>query len=234
MEFPCDPACLEDESLTVLFGPSLLVANVLEEGADERRIYLPKGTCWYDVNDHYRRYEGGNTITVAVTLDSIPMFLRGDAILVSSRDIHHSTKDQAKTLEVTVTTDGNSNFTLYDDDGHSEAFQQGKYAETCISVKRGSKTTIHFSTSGEYPLSWDHMELNVMSKDKGAFFVEIGGRRITQFLSIDDWKASQEGWTYDLSDRFVRIKFNRPEHHEFEVLVSFEKFDLVGMGLEAK
>ena len=231
MEFPDDPACLEDESLTFLFGPSLLVANVLEQGAKERSLYLPAGTFWYDVNDHYRRYEGGCAITIPVSLSTIPMFLRGGAILVSSRDIRHSTKDVAKTLEVTITPESDSSFTLYDDDGHTEAFQKGNYAETKITVESGERVKIHFSTTGDYPLSWNRLELRVMRKDKGAFFVEVDGLRISQFLSVDDWETNKEGWVYDLSDRFVRIKLDRPERRDFEILVSFEKFDLIGMGL---
>ena len=37
----------------------LLVANVVEKGAKTRKIYLPAGTTWYDMNDNLRAYAGG-------------------------------------------------------------------------------------------------------------------------------------------------------------------------------
>ena len=52
-----------------MFGPSVLVANVVEEGAVTRRIYLPRGTTWYDMNDHFKAYEGGQTIELPVDLE---------------------------------------------------------------------------------------------------------------------------------------------------------------------
>ena len=56
LEFPEDEACYTDENLTFMFGPSVLVANVVEKDAKTRRIYLPKGTTWYDMNDRFRAY----------------------------------------------------------------------------------------------------------------------------------------------------------------------------------
>ena len=61
LEFPEDKNCYTDEHLTFLFGSSVLVANVVEKGAKTREIYLPKGSVWYDMNDHFKAYEGGQT-----------------------------------------------------------------------------------------------------------------------------------------------------------------------------
>lgn len=55
-------------SFDFLFGKSLLVANVIEKDAASRRVYLPAGLRWYDMNDNYRCYEGGQTIEVPVTM----------------------------------------------------------------------------------------------------------------------------------------------------------------------
>ena len=56
LEFPDDRECYTDEHLTFMFGPSVLVANVLEKGAVEREVYLPSGTDWYYMNDNMKRY----------------------------------------------------------------------------------------------------------------------------------------------------------------------------------
>ena len=47
LEFPEDVNCYRDKNLTFMFGPALLVANVVERGATERTVYLPAGSKWY-------------------------------------------------------------------------------------------------------------------------------------------------------------------------------------------
>lgn len=58
-----------------MFGPDLLVAPVMEEGARERRVYLPAGCSWTDA---YTKtvYAGGQYVTVPAPLDIIPVFIR--------------------------------------------------------------------------------------------------------------------------------------------------------------
>ncbi len=63
-----------------LFGPDLLVAPVLHEGARSRKVYLPVGPRWTDAWTG-EGIEGGRWITVDAPLDRIPLFLRGDAKL---------------------------------------------------------------------------------------------------------------------------------------------------------
>lgn len=58
-----------------LYGPDILVAPIIYEGAMWRTVYLPKGTNWTDAHSG-KNYEGGQTITVEAPIDVIPVFLR--------------------------------------------------------------------------------------------------------------------------------------------------------------
>ena len=62
-----------------MFGSSLLVAPVVEEGMRQWPVYLPAGD-WYDfwTGAHY---SGGQEINYAVPKDRMPVFVRGGAIL---------------------------------------------------------------------------------------------------------------------------------------------------------
>lgn len=63
-----------------MFGPDLLVAPVLEEGAATRKVYLPAGAKWTNAwTDEV--YEGGKTVEVSAAIDVIPLFLRDGAKL---------------------------------------------------------------------------------------------------------------------------------------------------------
>jgi alpha-glucosidase (family GH31 glycosyl hydrolase) len=63
------------------YGPALWVAPVLEEGADAREVYLPRGD-WIDfwTGEHVR---GGRELTAAAPLDCIPVWVRSGSLLVT-------------------------------------------------------------------------------------------------------------------------------------------------------
>ena len=232
LEFPDDVNCYTDQNLTFMFGPALLVANVVEKGAAERTLYLPAGSKWYDMNDFMREYEGGRTITVPVTLDTIPMFLRGSAVLCTSEDVTHILSDTLRRLDLTIGAEGDSSFVFYDDDGRTQDFQKGVCAKTTISVKAGDRKTISFHKEGSWPGTVERLTLKVVSKEKGAYWVTVDGERIDRFLVRDNWEQAQSGWYYDLSDRTVWIKCPKPAKDDFDIVVSTEKFDLIGMADE--
>jgi alpha-D-xyloside xylohydrolase len=79
IDFSSDPVCetIDDE---FMFGPEILVAPVLYEGAHERDVYLPAGTHW-TAAESGTNYAGGQWITAAAPLDTIPVFLRADSSL---------------------------------------------------------------------------------------------------------------------------------------------------------
>jgi alpha-D-xyloside xylohydrolase len=78
-DFPRDEACasIDDE---FLFGPDLLVAPVLTEGARGREVYLPAGTRWTDAWSG-QSFEGGQHIVADAPLERIPLYLRANARL---------------------------------------------------------------------------------------------------------------------------------------------------------
>jgi len=78
-DFPKD-----EESWTVedqfMFGPDLLVAPVLYEGARNREVYLPAGATWRDAWTD-ETFDGGQWIATDAPLERIPFYLRGEARL---------------------------------------------------------------------------------------------------------------------------------------------------------
>jgi alpha-glucosidase len=233
MEFPDDEACYTDTNMTFMFGPSVLVANVVEKGAATRKLYLPAGTTWYDMNNQLCAYSGGQTIEIPVTLGSIPMFLRGSAVYFTTEDIHQASTDVAAQLDMLISAETDTQFVLYDDDGHSNNFEHGVYSRTTISVAAGSKTTISFHKEGSYADTVKKLTLRVLSKQKGALWVTVDGTTIPRFLVKENLDAAESGWYYNLSDRTVMIKCLKPSKDDFSIVVSCEKFDLIGMVLDS-
>ncbi len=75
-DFQGDETCyrIEDQ---FMFGPDILVAPVLFQGAVGRDVYLPAGTHWTDAWTG-ETFDGGEWLKASAPLERIPVFLRGD------------------------------------------------------------------------------------------------------------------------------------------------------------
>jgi alpha-D-xyloside xylohydrolase len=116
LDFGSDPqvANIGDE---YMFGPALLVAPVTEQGATSRSVYLPAGTDWYNFWTN-ERLHGGQRITVAAPIDTIPLFVRAGSILPMGSAVD-STIDKQAIEQVRVYPGAEGSFTLFNDDGQT-------------------------------------------------------------------------------------------------------------------
>jgi alpha-glucosidase len=105
MEFECDEYCY-DEDVNFMLGESLLVAPVVEEGADTKVVYLPDdGGRFYDFYSG-EVFEGGCTLEIDVDEKSIPLFVRSGAIIpVAENEIMNLTNDKVTDLTLIMAPD---------------------------------------------------------------------------------------------------------------------------------
>jgi alpha-D-xyloside xylohydrolase len=122
MDFPNDPhvADLGDE---YMFGPAFLVAPVTDQGVTERPVYLPEGADWYSFWTS-ERFHGGQTIQVNAPIDTLPLFVRAGAIVPFGGPVESTAQTQAL-AKVRVYPGADGDFTLYNDDGDTYAYEQG-------------------------------------------------------------------------------------------------------------
>jgi alpha-glucosidase len=124
LEYPEDMRTwdMDDE---FMWGSDLLIAPVLSETETVRDVYLPKGD-WYDFWTT-RRYEGGTDLHLPVTLEHIPIFVRGGAFVFREPVIQHTGQMPGQPLEVHVYPAPASDATLYEDDGDTQTYRQGNF-----------------------------------------------------------------------------------------------------------
>jgi alpha-glucosidase (family GH31 glycosyl hydrolase) len=79
VSYPDDPACAE-LSLQYMFGDSLLVAPVTEEGAEQIDVYLPHGR-WLPLFGGAEAVDGGRRISVRAPLSDTPVFVGPDSVI---------------------------------------------------------------------------------------------------------------------------------------------------------
>jgi alpha-glucosidase/alpha-D-xyloside xylohydrolase len=136
MDFPDDPkaADIPDE---YMYGPAFLVAPVTAQGATQRNVYLPAGCDWYNYWTN-ERITGGQTITAAAPIDTLPLFVRAGSIVPLGSDVESAEQPQ-KITQLRVYPGANAEFTLFSDDGSSYAYEKGA----------GSFTRLHWNQAAQ-------------------------------------------------------------------------------------
>lgn len=111
-----------------LWGRDLLVAPVVEKGAQSRRVYLPRGT-WFDWWTG-EKHAGPRWVDRSVDLATLPLYVRAGAIvpLDPLRQFTSQPVTDPTTLLIHPGADGL--FTLYDDDGQSLGYRDDADAKT--------------------------------------------------------------------------------------------------------
>ena len=218
-----------DESFLFTLGRDILVANVLDEGANKITVYLPEGSDWYDYNDNFKKYEGGQVVTIPVDISSIPMFIRSGAIIpMSGNRLSSMAMDKVRKLELLIAAGEDRSFVLYDDDGVSNDFKKGVFKKTEIKMTGDEIIKLNFKSEGSYKNSIETVKATVIKKEKSPYWVSINGEKLPHFLNRRKFEGAGEGWYYSQSTRSVEIKYRNPED-DYELTVSFEMFDLIGM-----
>jgi alpha-glucosidase (family GH31 glycosyl hydrolase) len=142
-----------------MFGPAILVAPVTDQGATSREVYLPAGTDWYNFWTN-ERVKGGQTVTVAAPIDSIPLFVRAGSIIPQGAPVENTHQLQP-IAHVRVYPGADGSFTLFSDDGTTYAYEKGA----------GSITRLHWDDAKQM---LTHEGAANWSEPDGAI-VEIAG-----------------------------------------------------------
>ena len=225
--FQEDVKCYE-EGVDFMLGDSLLVANVVEKGAVSRKVYLPEGETFYDF---YTRsaYEGGRTVELPVDLGSIPLFVRSGAIIPMAEDRLDNLKtQQAEHLRILCAADRDGRFELYEDDGISMDYEKGGFLKTSITMTAGERTVLDFHQEGHYETAVKTLYLDMIHREKAPYWVKADGETIPHFLHRRKFEDADCGWYYSQRLKSVQIKYPNPKK-DYQVIVSFEQFDLIGM-----
>ena len=225
--FQNDPKCY-DEGVDFMFGDSMLVANVVDKGAKTRKVYLPAGTTFYDFYTR-ERYEGGQTIEIPVTLSSIPVFVPSGAMIpMATNQMNNLRTQHATGINLLCAADKDGQFTLYEDDGVTMNYEKGDYLKTAITMTAGEKTYLEFTNEGSYETKIGNMYIDMIHRDKAPYWVTVDGKQIPHFLHRRKFEDAECGWYYSQRLKSVQIKYPNPKK-DYQVLVSFEQFDMIGM-----
>ena len=145
MDFPNDPK-VDEIGDEYMFGPAFLVAPVTSQGETTKQVYLPAGADWYDYWTH-TQYHGGQMVTVDAPIDRLPLFVRAGSIIPIGSKVE-STEDPQTITKVEVWAGRNADFTLYQDDGATYAYEHGDYKATQLHWDQAAQKLTHTGAPG--------------------------------------------------------------------------------------
>jgi len=184
-----------------LFGPNLLVAPILHPGQRRRNVALPGGN-WVDFYSN-QTYPGGRTVGVAAPLAHTPLLVRAGAFLPMTAYRPSTDQYRPDTLLLRYYPDPGtpeSEFTLYDDDGHSaRALARHQYETLTV---RGfcapAQTDVILSSNGAYPGQPVYRLLRLLVQRVAAPPTAI---------FLDDQRAPAEAFAFDPATHQLELHF---------------------------
>lgn len=184
-----------------MWGDAFLVSPVKSPGLTEQTVYLPKGSHWTDFNTG-KTFEGGAEITVPLSIEYIPVFVKGGSFIPMSKKAVSSVDYSMETFDLHFYSDTlvkNSNYKLYNDDGESPfAYEKGDYELFEFTASEEGKSLLlnvrKIKDNGFFGYPTNHITLkvhNLMSKPAG--------------IKVGNSYAGPADWTWEEKEMLLSI-----------------------------
>lgn len=126
-DFPEDAEALKHET-EYMFGSAFLVNPIIAPDVTTYKTYLPKHKeGWYDFHTG-KHYAGGQTIETSVSINNIPVFVKGGSIVPIGAVKQYAQQPTDEPLEIRIYPGANADYTLYEDEGDNYNYEKGIYS----------------------------------------------------------------------------------------------------------
>jgi alpha-D-xyloside xylohydrolase len=143
MDYPDDAHVVNIDDQYML-GESILCAPFIDS-ASTRTVYFPKG-IWYNFNNN-KKYEGGKSYTVTMSLDEVPVFIKDNTILPLATPVQFITPQTVLPVTCHIYGTPTQPLKLFEDNSFNYDYTRGDYNWLQLSWN-GKKGTV--SRKGNY------------------------------------------------------------------------------------
>ena len=140
--------------------------------------YLPKGAAWYDFWTN-KKYNGGQTISLATALDRVPMFVRAGSILPLGPEMQYVGEKAWDNLELRIYPGADATFTLYEDEGDSYRYEKGVYSTITFRWNNAKRQLTIGERQGQYPGMLQTRTFTLVWPDGTTKQVDYSGKEVS-------------------------------------------------------
>jgi alpha-glucosidase len=191
-----------------MIGDNLLVAPVLSEYENFRKLYLPEGKWLNWWNNQV--YEGKQWIIVDAPIVNIPLFIREGSVIPMQVKQNYVGEKKIDELIFRIFPSENFAYTFYEDDGKTLEYQKGNYLLTEIDIKNNPKIDIKIENKeGKYHPGIKSYLLNIF-RETPVKSVTINGNSLDKVQSIEELSKNDSGYFFekDRSTLSLKIKYD--------------------------
>ncbi|MFN3596242.1 MAG: TIM-barrel domain-containing protein [Rubricoccaceae bacterium] len=193
LEHPGDACTHRGTDDTFYFGPALVAAPVVAEGARERTLYLPDVPGgWFSFWDG-TRYAGGAEHTVPAPLDTLPLFARAGRVVAMHPPMRHTGEFVPEALRLRAFA-GTGESEVYFDDGLSYAFASGDFLRLRLALRQAAEggLDVALSREGRRDLPYRFFDWTVVGAAPGE--VSADGRPLARLDAAEALEQAREGF----------------------------------------
>jgi len=175
-----------------LFGSDLFVAPVTTEMVDAEEVQLPPGD-WYDYWTS-QKLSSKTKITLHPALDEMPLYVRAGAIIPTQPVVQNASAKPDGPLQLRVYPGEDCRGALYQDDGHTFAYQKGDFLRVSYSCKvsPASIAVTSSTTNSSFQPWWSNADVTIFGLSAEPKELRLGDHVI-------------HGWNYDASAHSVTL-----------------------------
>ena len=174
MDFAADSTALCQQT-EFMFGPALLVCPIIESKCSQTDVYLPQNESgWYNFAT-CEHLAGGQTVSVPVNLEAIPVFARAGSILPQCKPAKSTGNIDYKKLDITIFPKADATFTLYEDEGSNNDYLKGQSSEIQFVWNDAARSLTISERKGSF----------AGMPEKRTFNVKIAGTGIAQSVEYE-------------------------------------------------
>ncbi len=150
MDFRDDEQALA-QKYEFMFGPSLLVAPVLQPEVRQWPVYAPSTPAgWFDWWTE-NKVSGGKTTAMDAPLAKVPLLVKAGSLVPLGPVQQYAGQDRTGELEWRVYPGADADFTLYEDEGVNYAYEKGARSTISLHWNDRLRTFSIGERKGAYP-----------------------------------------------------------------------------------
>jgi alpha-glucosidase len=210
-----DECYTADAQFQFMVGENLLVAPVLVEKDNTKKLYLPEGK-WIELFNH-KIYDGKQWITVDAPISKIPVFLKAGGFLTMQEVQQFVGEKKLDQLEVTIYPAAAGSYNFYEDDGISYKYREGKYSITEFSsqVYKNSAIIIANEKFNGYESGKKYYLFKILNPGS-AYNISINGTASTKLTNENELNNSAAGYFLDSNKNVLMIKVKNQKEIKIE------------------
>lgn len=205
LNYQNDDECYStDAQYQYIIGDNLLVAPVLSEYENFKKLYLPEGK-WLDWWNN-KVYTGSQWIIVEAPINRIPLFIKEGGVIPMQEILNYADEKKPDELILKIFPSRNSDYSFYEDDGKSLDYKDGKFLVMNIHTSNDLNLEINIKKiSGNFDPGRKSYLLEIY-RDTLINKIEVNGNPLNPIYEVSSLDKNENGYYFNADQNTLLIK----------------------------